>query len=105
MQGEATQTGGDEEEDKERREQKGRRNARNGREGESDYVSERKKSKDTLKNHASDISQGESEDKYFFFLPFCRLLGRAAPLIVPVWQYHFVLNLSFSLSLQVNVEK
>lgn len=48
---------------------------------------------------------GESEDKYFFSLPFCRLLGRAAPLIVPVWQYHFVLNLSFSLYLQVNVEK
>lgn len=51
------------------------------------------------------LAMGESEDKYFFSLPFCRLLGRAAPLIVPVWQYHFVLNLSFSLYLQVNVEK
>lgn len=64
-----------------------------------------KKSTDMLKNRASDISQGESEDKYFFFLAFCRLLGRAAPMIVPVWQYHFVLNLSFSLSLEVNAEK
>lgn len=91
---------------------KGRRNVRSKRKECEEWkerrmrLSERKrKSRDTLKNHASDISQGESEDKYFFFPPFCRLLGRAAPLIVPVWQYHFVLNLSFTLFLQVNVEK
>lgn len=71
----------------------------NGKEGRMRLSQREKKSRDTLKNHASDISQGESEDKYFFFLPFCRLLGRRAPLIVPVWQYHFILNLSFSLSL------
>lgn len=65
---------------------------------------ERKKSSDRVKNNAIDISQGESEDKYFFFLPFCHLVGRGAPLIVPVWQYHFVLNLSFSLHFQVNVK-
>lgn len=101
--------GWDEEEDKERREQKkGRRKCEQGGERENQIKAERekkKKSLDTFKNHASDISQGESEDKYFFFLPFCRLVGSAAPLIVPVWQYHFVLNLSFSLSLLVNVEK
>lgn len=71
--------------------------ATGGKENEIKW--ERNKSKDTLKNGASDISQGESKDKYFFFLPLCRLLGRAAPLIVPVWRYHFVLNVSFSLSL------
>lgn len=54
-----------------------------------------KKSKDRLENNVSDISRGESEDKHFFFLPFCHLLGRGARLIVPVWQYHFVLNLPF----------
>lgn len=43
-------------------------------------IRQREKSGDALKNRASDISQGESEDKCFFFLAFCRFLGRAAPL-------------------------
>lgn len=67
--------------------------------------SEKRKTADTLKKWGGDISQGESEDKYFFLLSFCRLLGRRAPVVVPVWQNHFVLKLSFSLSLWVNVEK
>lgn len=33
---------------------------------------QRKINVDTHKNCADDINQGESEDKYFFFLPFCR---------------------------------
>lgn len=66
---------------------------------------EGKKCRDTLKNCAADISQGESEDKYFFFLHFCHLVGRGAPVVVPVWQYHFVLKLAVLLSHQVNVEK
>lgn len=94
--------------EREERAKKGKKNCEQGGERENQIKAERerkKKSLDTLKNHASDISQGEREDKYFFFLPFCRLVGSAALLIVPVWQYHFVLNLSFSLSLLVNVEK
>lgn len=42
--------------------------------GESDYEeteAKKKKSRDRLKNNASDIRRGESEDKHFFFLPFC----------------------------------
>lgn len=93
--------GGDEERRKQREEAIQRTE---GRENEIKW--ERKKN---LEIHSRTerviLAMGESEDKYFFSLPFCRLLGRAAPLIVPVWQYHFVLNLSFSLYLQVNVEK
>lgn len=89
----------------ERGESNRKKECKERKEGRMRLRERKKKSRDRLKNNASDISQGESEDKYFFFLPFCHLVGRGAPLIVPVWQYHFVLNLSFSLYLQVNVKK
>lgn len=73
---EAPQTAGDEGKkggvDKiKRREQKGKGVQR--KEGGNQIMKRQrqKKSRDRLKNNASDIRRGESEDKHFFFLPFC----------------------------------
>lgn len=62
------------------------------------------KSRDTLKNRANDISQGESEDKYFSFKPSVVCLAEQ---LLWLFQFGSITLYSTSLfhSLEVNAEK